>query len=417
MDLHSALLFIGISLIILVFIISRYVGSFSGLKDKFFKAKEKMQRADGIDQAANIRRDADHAPRFGASEAQALADDSPLFDYTQDEIQADSQENILLSSSEQPLEAQHQADLNLQATDAQALEANTLSTEPEPEPQAAERIEAPNGPFTSLRQIDYWMKLSPAVSYTQAQFLEQFQGLNEVRFPVQLHGLIKDESKWIDLSESAVNDEVALNDIVASYQLIDRGEATSLEDLNRFDDIISTVAEQLDAEKLMMATTAQAQAHSESLAQFYQDSYAPIEVKICAPKDQSFMGKLVETSAKQQGLEYAAGDYVRMKRMVSENVVLYRMTSDEAGGFKQDMPSSASIRCVTFSMHPTQSITPGRDAKEMLDAVKAFASRVKGDIRIPGKQEYRQEQLLELRNQVSKFEETLNLAGLKPGGQ
>jgi hypothetical protein len=81
------------------------------------------------------------------------------------------------------------------------------------------------------------------------------------------------------------------------------------------------------------------------------------------------------------------------------------------------MSSNAEIKGVKFTMMPALSRTPGRDAKEMLDAVKAFASRVRGEIRIPGETEYRPELLLKLRNRVSKLEKDTNAAGLEPGGQ
>jgi hypothetical protein len=152
------------------------------------------------------------------------------------------------------------------------------------------------------------------------------------------------------------------------------------------------------------------------LAQFFADSCEPLEVSICAPKGQAFMGKLVETSAKQQGLDFMNGEYVRQKRMASQNIILYRMISQDTRKFDQDMSSNAEIECVKFTMMPALSRTPGRDAKEMLDAVKAFASRVKGDIRIPGETDYHQDLLLKLRNRVSKLEKNTLAAGLEPGG-
>jgi hypothetical protein len=65
----------------------------------------------------------------------------------------------------------------------------------------------------------------------------------------------------------------------------------------------------------------------------------------------------------------------------------------------------------------TEQITAPPDAKEMLDAVKAFASRVKGDIRVPGESEFHQDLLLKLRNRVSRLEKDTIAAGLEPGGQ
>lgn len=405
MDLHSALLLIGVALIVGIFLISRFGHV---LKSSF----ENLARGRTKEKAASHKnlRNADSAPRFDDSsdymDQDALDLDTPLFDYESDTARVDESQNVLLNDTDDEADSR----------------AETL--EPD-QPDSGEKGEAKdddqaddesNGPFTNLRQIDYWIKLSPENDQTQAQIYAQLSGLDSIEFPIQLHGLTrKTPHQWMNLTETQGDTEFM--DIVASYQLINHGKAASLQDLALFTDRISALGEAMAAERIMMATPEQAQAQSEKLAAFYDNSGKDIAVSVCAPEGQSFMGKLVETSAKQQGLDYANGEYVRQKRMGSDNIVLYRMINRDPAGFTANMSSDAKIICVTFLMSPATSKTPGRDAKEMLDSVKAFASRVKGEIRIPGQAEYHQDQLLKLRNQVSKLEQEMVKAGLEPGGQ
>jgi FtsZ-interacting cell division protein ZipA len=398
-DLHLALLALGLVLIVIIFALSRYSNVIEDLQQKWQKNRELKKR----DSERKVR-DAENAPKFADSAQSDVQDESPLFDYSSDSIEANdiTEDNVLLSREvdDATLEVeQHRVE-------DQQLEEETTSLK-----EAEEEV---GGPFTSLRQIDYWIKLSPAEQHTQAQILEKLNGWDKIAFPVQLHALTLENPKWVSLLDSA--GDVEIMDVVASYQLLHKGEATSLEDLSIFDELVTQLGTALEAEKLVMATPQQALEQSQQLADFHNNHCESLEVTIRAPQSESFMGKLVETSAKQQGLEFKDGEYVRMKKMGAQDIILYRMLAVDADKFDEDMSSDSMIKSVKFSMLPALSPKPGRDAKEMLDAVKAFASRVKGEIRVPGKPEFHLDQLLNLRNSVSQLEDDMTNAGLEPGG-
>lgn len=399
MDLHLALLALGVGLIVIIFALSRYSNVIDDLRRKWQENKQRKKH-----ESERKVRDAENAPKFDDSAQSDAHDDSPLFDYSADLIEGKelAENNVLLS---------READDAEQQTEQPRLENQQLD---EDTASLKEAEEEAGGPFTSLRQIDYWIKLSPAEQHKQAQILEKLNGWDKIAFPVQLHALTLENPKWVSLLDSAGDVEIV--DVVASYQLLHKGEATSLEDLCIFDELVTQLGEALEAEKLVMASPEQALEQSQQLADFHKNHCESLEVTIRAPQSESFMGKLVETSAKQQGLEFKDGEYVRMKKMGAQNIILYRMLAVDADKFDQDMSSDAMIKSVKFSMLPALSPKPGRDAKEMLDAVKAFASRVKGEIRVPGKPEFHLDQLLNLRNSVSQLEADMENAGLEPGG-
>lgn len=447
MNLQIALLILGCVVIGLVFALSRYSDAIDNYRKKFRKqAKLKAGNRRLKKQKLKSKRPPAQEPILGSASDDF---DAPLFSFKNDTINSEQGQQSLLNDPDkhpqenpqipepeqkqaygqvlQPepdLDIQLQAEVELEVSEVELevspkIETNKESTSVRNQAQQEERITtlkpAPSGPFTSLRQIDYWIKLSPALPVSQGEILAKLGNWKPIQFATQIHALTQEEPHWVDLNE--VDSSTMIVDVVASYQLLTNGQASSIDDLRHFDQLVTALGQALAAEKLMMASPEQALEQSQRLEGFYEQSHGPLEVAVCAPKGQAFMGKLVETSAKQQGLDYFEGDYVRLKRMANESIILYRLLNNDAPHFVPDMSSSGLIQSVRFSMTPSLSLTPGRDAKEMLDAVKAFASRVKGDIRIPGQQDFHQDQLLNLRNRVSKLENQMIDAGLEPGSQ
>lgn len=419
MDLRIALLLLGVVLVVLIFSLGRYSDVFSNLRKKL--SGSPSRRPKPSHDSNRWAHDAENAPALGSAELdENFVHDQfrdPLFNFDQDEpgggTQPYSDPGLINDEANNQSEPEPSSPVsNTKAIDADAGQhEQPLASLLSEEERAARK---PAGPFTSLRQIDYWIKLSPASPISQAKIIENLSHWDKINFPIQLHALTHNEPHWVSLLD--IKADVAIADVVASFQLLEHGNATTISDLNTFVERVSILGQAIDAEKLMMATPEQALDQSLKLARFFTESHEPLEVSICAPKGQAFLGKLVETSAKQQGLDYMKREYVRQKRMASHSVVLYRVRNEDAKGFDEDMSSDAQIKCVKFTMSPALSRTPGRDAKEMLDAVKAFASRVRGEIRIPGETEYRPELLLKLRNRVSKLEKDTSAAGLEPGG-
>lgn len=442
MDLRIALIILGLILVFLVFAVSRY-------SDRLEEYWHALRSKSPIDSLSNIKRkgkpgqkpyqshwmhNADHAPKLGDAAENDPREDQ-IFEFESDSFKEQTPGGLINEPEidEPEINELEVPELETDISDSQpdphdATEQSSeleIETTPEPRPLPSLRDDQSNqpkkpvGPFTSLRQIDYWIKLSPASPVTQAEILSNLTHWDKINYPVQLHALTQEDPHWVNLLEA--QGDTIIVDVVASYQLLAGGNAANIADLNTFDEQATALGQALKAEKLMMASPEQALDQSLKLARFFADSCEPLEVSICAPKGQAFMGKLVETSAKQQGLDFMDGDYVRQKRMASHNIILYRMLNIDSrqnvSQFDEDMSSSARIECVKFTMMPALSRTPGRDAKEMLDAVKAFASRVRGEIRIPGESEYHQDLLLKLRNRISRLEKDTIAAGLEPGGQ
>lgn len=411
MNLQLSLLLIGLGLIALIFGISRY----SNIVEKVLVKIKALNKRTLESNISIPKRTAKNAPILNVDEN--AADDVPSYEFSGMEAEdIEESNNISLTAFDK------QSDLNHNTNAPQDTHVSEVAQSEQPEPQEQQEPQEPqepqeddkSGPFTSLKQIDFWIKLSPNKPSTKANVLANLQGWRSIKFPVQLHVLTEDEPQWLSLEE--MSDETMVVDVVASYQLIDQGNATTLDDIDRFTSCVSNLGKGLEAKELLMATSEEALIQSQALAQFHDTYSSPISVSVCAPNEAPFMGKHVETSAKQQGLEFQDGDYVRLKRMGPNNIVLYRMILGSGSKFNSNMSSDSKINSVIFTTMPVLSLTPSRDTKEMLDAVKAFSSRVTGNIRMVGKNDFQADQLLELHSQVGVLEKNIRELGLEPGG-
>lgn len=273
-----------------------------------------------------------------------------------------------------------------------------------------------HSPFTHLRQIDYWAKLvgrerQPGTEITAwAKEIEKKLG-----YPFAVHGLAVPSLTWKDLTRvGAEGDEY--KDIVAAIQLVDRRQAIDLDQLRRFESTLRSYARRTGREIALFAEVEQAHGQARRLEEFVKECHGAIDIAVLAQDEEGFGGDLLASSAQQQGLELYEGRFLRLKPVGSTSTVLYEVWPMDAEHFPNALTDELYYSGVKFRMIPSRTQKPGRVAKEMLDAVKAFSSRVRGTIRVPGYEEYQPEQLRTIVNGVSRLEQRMEEAGIEPGG-
>ncbi len=276
----------------------------------------------------------------------------------------------------------------------------------------------PTPAFSSMRQIDLWAKLTGADAQSREDILALFSPwLEQLDTSVSLHGLALPELRWIDLQ--AAPDPEAENanykDIVASIPLMNGSQTTELSTLQLFEEMVDKVGQQSQRDVFHLAPVDIAHEQANTLTQFIKDCEGAIEVLVTAHEGDAFSGRLVETSAKQLGLDFVDGYYVRRKSVGTKKVHLYHMLNADNSLFDEAMQAEQEVQTVAFSMSPALCESPGRVVKEMMDSVKVYASRVSGNINVPGHDEFHKDQLLELVDYVTKLEKYMNDSGMTPG--
>ncbi len=268
--------------------------------------------------------------------------------------------------------------------------------------------------FKSLKQIDYWVKLTCPTEHTQHSIASQIStAFAASGLHTQTHALNVHDHRWHEI-KSAPQD-AAFKEFVVSFQLLNQGQPLSADKFRHFTNEVETLAENLGAKTQFLAPASEAAIQSANLASLYANCQGTIEVTIKAPKEQPFYAKIIQTSAKLQGLEFEAGSFARKKQMGSKEIILYRLSSTDGRDFSEDMPSDVPLQSVRFLMQPSTSQFPGRVVKEMLDGAKAYASRVKGEIQLFDDTEYHQDQMRLVRDYVSKIENKMQEVGIPAG--
>ncbi|MFT5258312.1 MAG: hypothetical protein ACI9J2_000033 [Saprospiraceae bacterium] len=324
------------------------------------------------------------------------------------------QPDPLLKPTDQHNNQEHSDQQTSAADTSTTINNETDAENQEMSSQIVEVQITPTETFTSLKQIDYWVKLICNAEYTKPLIMQQFGSVwNEMALNAQIHGLNTQDSRWHDFNN--LPSDATFKEFVISIQLLNNGQPHSANTLKRFTNEVDQVAENLGASTQYLSSASEAAVQSANLASLYANCQGHIEVLINPTSEQPFYGRVIETSAKLQGLEYEAGQYVRKKQVATGKVILYTLGPADGSKFFEEMGTDSILESIKFSMRPSAVVHPGRVVKEMLDSAKAYASRVKGELQVFDGLEYHQDQLREVRDYVSKIESKMEELGIPAG--
>ena len=159
----------------------------------------------------------------------------------------------------------------------------------------------------------------------------------------------------------------------------------------------------------------QAQAISGFVRHF--DSVHIVTIK---PRESIFFdGGTIHRCALQIGLERSKQNfYVRNKPVGRRNVCLYSLANmSDTGEFDFNDVASQSIRGVTFFIYPPQIRYPGAVFAEMVDTARAFASRIKGEVSMPGFDELSSEEVEAIRHSIEESAMKMEVHGIPSGSE
>ena len=95
------------------------------------------------------------------------------------------------------------------------------------------------------------------------------------------------------------------------------------------------------------------------------------------------------------------------------------MTRDmsDTGEFDLENMRAMRTRGVTFFTRPAVNRSPGAVFSEMVDAAKAFASRIKGEVIAPGYDDLSMEDVEAIRRSIEKVAREMESYGINPGSE
>ncbi|MBX2867915.1 MAG: hypothetical protein KTR18_04540 [Acidiferrobacterales bacterium] len=272
--------------------------------------------------------------------------------------------------------------------------------------------------FDKLSQIDYYVKLSGERDVSRDSVLAIYrEGAAGIARTHSIYGLRLPEKVWRDLEQES--EEARFGDLVVTIQLVDQDGLVTEDDMTRFSSLIMKLSESTGRGFSFMAPIENAHKQAEAIGRFRQQFDSIFVVNIRPLEGEMFEGAVIERCAKQIGL--TADDnqfFARYKPVGKQKVCLYSLANmSDTGEFDLENMRAVRTRGVTFFTRPAINRSPGAVFAEMVDAAKAFASRIKGEVIAPGYEDLSTDDVEAIRRSIEKVAAEMESYGITPGSE
>ena len=168
-----------------------------------------------------------------------------------------------------------------------------------------------------------------------------------------------------------------------------------------------------------MAPIESAHEQAQAIEKFRKRFDSIFVVNIRPLEEETFDGAIIERCATQIGLTPDTNNfYARYKPVGKQKVCLYSLANmSDTGEFDMDNLRGLKTRGVTFFTRPAVNRSPGAVFAEMVDAAKAFASRIKGEVIAPGYDDLSTEDVEAIRKSIEKVASEMESYGIIPGSE
>ncbi len=273
--------------------------------------------------------------------------------------------------------------------------------------------------FEKLSQIDYYVKLNGDRDVSRESVLaiyrESAGGISRAH---SIYGLLLPEKVWRNLEDEP--EESRFGDIVITMQLVDQLGAVSEQEMTRFSTLVMNLSESTGRGFTFMAPVENAHQQALTIDRFRIKFDSIFVVNIRPIEDEMFEGIAIERCASQIGLIADQNNfYVRNKPVgKQQKVCLYSLANmSDSGEFDLENMRAVRTRGVTFFTRPAVNISPGAVFAEMVDAAKAFASRIKGEVIAPGHDNLSMDDVEVIRKSIEKVAKEMEDCGISPGSE
>ncbi len=272
--------------------------------------------------------------------------------------------------------------------------------------------------FEKLSQIDYYVKLSGERDVSRDSVLAVYrEAAADLTKSHSVYGLRLPDRVWRDLENES--EEARFGDLVITMQLADRDGPVSEAELTSFSKLVVKLSESTGRGFSFMAPIENARQQAQSIDRFRRQFDSIFVVNIKPLETETFEGAMIDRCASQIGLTPDDNRfYARYKPIGKQKVCLYSLANmSETGEFDIGNMRGTTARGVTFFTRPAVNRSPGAVFSEMVDAAKAFASRVKGEAIAPGYDELSTENVEAIRRSIENVAREMESYGMTPGSE
>ena len=292
---------------------------------------------------------------------------------------------------------------------AAAVDSPALESDPDLQP-------APG--FDKLSQIDYYVKLSGGRDVSRESVLAVYReaaiGLSKAH---SVYGLRLPDKIWSDIEHEP--EEARFGDLVMTVQLADGNGPMSQEDMTRFSSLVVKLSESTGRGFSFMAPMESAHQQAFAIDRLRRKYDSIFVINVRPAEGEYFDGASVDRCASQIGLiPDDSGFYARYKPVDKQKICLYSLANmTDTGQFDIRNMRGTRTRGVTFFTRPAVNCLPGAVFSEMADAAKAFASRIKGEAVAPGYEGLSSDNVEAIRRSIEQVAGEMESYGIVPGSQ
>ena len=302
-------------------------------------------------------------------------------------------------------------------TEAESEHGSESDSTPESKGNNGVSITAAEG-FEKLSQIDYYVKLSGERDVSRDSVLAIYrEGASELSKTHSIYGLRMPDKVWRDLENEP--EESRFGDLVITIQLADQNGPVTEQDMTRFSGLVMKLSESTGRGFAFMAPIESAHEQAQAIEKFRKRFDSIFVVNIRPLEEETFDGAMIERCATQIGLTPDENNfYARYKPVGKQKVCLYSLANmSDTGEFDMENLRGLKTRGVTFFTRPAVNRSPGAVFSEMVDAAKAFASRIKGEAIAPGYDDLSMEDVEAIRKSIEKVAREMESYGIIPGSE
>ena len=277
-----------------------------------------------------------------------------------------------------------------------------------------EESDFPEESYVNVRQLDYWVKVIGDEPVSRDQILSIYRQQEYLlEHPHAIHARVASSGEWRDV-ETESSDEEFL-DIVLSLQLADHNGAVGESEMTRFNNLAFMLSENFDRQFKFQSSAEDALDQAVRLEQFATEFDVLAIINICAEGDRQFRGPEVLRVIEGSGMRY--GDLRVFHGPDSDDgEPLFSIANIvKPGVFDLENMQSFQTRGLTMYMNVPRCKKPGDVFARMSYVANKIATNLGGEMRDQNNNPLDDKSIQQIRKQVDDI--GLNMAdqGMQPG--
>lgn len=397
MDLHTALILLGVFALVVVLVVSfgkeRIVGMISG------KAGRMRSGGGGLVKSRDFFLGRDHGSRSSEPTLGRLDGESDFLETGFNEI-SDVGDDVS------------------EAVDNFVDQSATSREEPRGshDPDSNERFPGADADEHSVRQIDYWVRIIGDEPVERDRILAIYR---EHEYLLEhahtIHGRAVPSGQWCDMEGEP--ESTSFTDVVMTLQLCDRNGPVTESELTRFTNLVFAFSESLDRKFNFQGSVEEALAQAARLDRFCRENDVFAIINIRGEGDRQLRGPEVLRAVEGSGMRYGDMKVFHGPPSATGEALFSLANMVKPGIFELDRIKDFTTPGLTLFMSVPRCPNPADVFMRMAYVARKVANQLGGTMLDQKNQPLDDTSIKQIRRQVEELGESMDRKGIRPGSE